>query len=302
MDTAIDSMFWGHSLLQLELEPNKISLEMIPRQHVTPETHQFFSNKDEARTSENGENSNGVDYTLPAYYNYLLEIIIDNRDNLGLMKQLTPLVLWKKSALQNWSEFGERFGLPLQIARTESVRPENRQEIATWLDQIGAAGYGVFDKQTELEFVQTSSTDAYNIFMQLIELLNKEMSKLVLGSTMVVDGGASYSQSQTHQNQTDIKTASDLKMIEFLVNDEIIPKFQTIGLLPVDVKFHFDNTEKLKMLERISIDNQLLAQGYRLSEDYLRTTYGYDGDQILDNGPITFTLPEEENNTEADAD
>ena len=65
-----------------------------------------------------------------------------------------------------------------------------------------SSGFGVMDKDDEMEFMDSSSSkgEAFAVFL---DYLDKQISKLVLGGTMISDNGSSRSQSEVHERTTD---------------------------------------------------------------------------------------------------
>jgi len=286
---AMNSIFYGHSLMQINgiYKNNVSSLTLIPRENVKPESGEYI------------EDSYNI-YDTKSYiknkslYRWLIEAYKE-RDDLGLLSKIVPLVLWKRSAQSAWAEYTEVFGMPIRIAKTSTNVEEDRTRLYNFVRDLGKSAFGVIDASEEIEFVETSSSDAFNVYDRLIDLMNKEMSKLILGSTMIVDDGASYSQSQVHQLQFDQKIKSDIRWIEFITNDFLIPKLVELKILPKGLTFKFDRSEKLTLTQQFAIDNEI-SKMYPLSKDYLETTYRVEFAEPIETelvGEVEETIPEE---------
>jgi len=59
------------------------------------------------------------------------------------------------------------------------------------LDQMGSNAFAVLDLEDTIEYIKDGQQDAYGVYDKLIERVNSEISKLILGSTMVMDDGSS---------------------------------------------------------------------------------------------------------------
>jgi hypothetical protein len=289
IDIAIDSIMWGHSLIQFQIENKKIKIETVPRRFVIPEFHSYVKDVNDRLSQKNY-----IDYTQAKFNPYLFEIIVNDNRNLGLLSKLAPYALWKKMALTGWAEYSEIFGVPLRVAKTTSVRPEDRDKLLDWLKDLGQAGYAVFDQDQSVEIIENTKSDAYNVYKELINMCNSEMSKLILGSTMTTDDGSSYSQSNIHNLQTDMKTAADLRFIEWVMNDEVIPKLENVGLIPVGLRFCFDSSERMSINDKIKIDDILLKGGFQLTQEYIEETYNVELEDFIKMSKGSYFTPVED--------
>jgi len=261
----LDITFYGHSLVQIEsiYENNITKLSLIDRQNVIPETGEFMKDV--------YNNLDTISYLEPKMYSWLFEIYKE-RNDLGILKSLAPLVLWKRSAMSAWAEYTEIFGMPIRIATTTSSIPEERKRLAEFVQNIGKSAWAVLDTQEKIEFVENSKADAFNVYDRFIDTINKEISKAVLGVTLLNEEGSSYSQGKIHSDQSEIKTASDLRNIEFIIKDKVLPKLINLGILPENCEFKFDKSEVLAPEEQILIDEKLNLM-YPLSKEYLANRY-----------------------------
>lgn len=221
LELAMESRWWHHSLIQL-WEPTQAgyaSVELVNRNHVLPRSHQV--------TVRAMDTTSAIDYHLPEYFDYLIEC--GNPKDLGLYNRAAPHYLIKKQALLEWSKHAQIFGAPFRWATSASPNAADMQQIATRLEKMAHAAYAVLPTGTELKFLETTKTDAYQIYMQLVLTPNSELSKLFLGQTMTTDNGSSRSQGEVHERVADSVADADKRFIQFLVNDELIPRMLNHG-------------------------------------------------------------------------
>lgn len=259
LDQYVDAMYWGYSVLQInEIKDNDIRFDLIPREYIIPENKHYRKNL---------YDKVGISYDDPQYTDWLIEIY----DGLGDFNKLAPISIWKRSALQNWALFQEIYGQPLRLGKTTSYKPEDRDRLETFLKDMGSSSYAVFDNEMSIEFVATSATDAYNTYNEMIKMLDAEIAKLIIGGSLINEGGASYSQSITHEVQAESKTKSDLRCIEFFVNGYLIPLLN---------KHNFNITGKFKfeipkdraqdwivdsgIMDRFEVDPEWVAEKYSI--------------------------------------
>jgi phage gp29-like protein len=92
--------------------------------------------------------------------------IIDAYD-LGIFMKAAPLVLWKKNAMGAWAEFIEKFGSPIRIGKTDSTDQQSVDNMEGMLRNMGVAAWGLFKTDDIIELVESSHTDAYEVFKNI---------------------------------------------------------------------------------------------------------------------------------------
>jgi len=264
---AIDSMMYGHSLIQIDnyVDGNITDVTLVNRLNVMPEKQLVLLDTNGTET---------LDYTKEIYYKWLFEIT-QAKNDLGLLKSVVPLILWKKSAISAWAEYSEVFGMPIRIAKTSSNVREDRERLFNFVRNLGKSAYAVIDSNETIDFIENKKSDAFNVYDKLIDVVNKEVSKLILGVTMLNESGSSRSQSETHAEQSEIKTNSDLRKVEFSINSQVIPKLINIDMLPLGSKFVFDKSKVLAPEEQIKVDMEIHKM-YPLDKSYLKDRYGVE--------------------------
>ena len=188
---ALDSVYWGHSLIELG---NIVQdgdgmrcydgVRLIPRKHVIPEYGRVVKQVgDDWRT--------GVDFHRPPFSDWLIEA--GQPDNLGLFLKAAQHTIPKKNMLAFWDTFGEIFGMPMRVAKTASRDSKEIDRLNRMLVEAGASQTAVMPLDTELEFIESTRGDAYNVYNQRVDRANSELSKLIIGQTMTIEDGSSLS-------------------------------------------------------------------------------------------------------------
>lgn len=270
---SLDSRFWGHSLIQLGdiiTDANGVmrfsEVELVPRKNVVPEFGVLLR--------EQGDDpKNGIDYRTGSLADWCVEV--GRKDDLGLLLKCAPHALAKKNMIAYWDVFGEIFGMPLRIGKTTSQNPSDRRQIEAMLADMGAAAWGLFPDGTDIEIKESTRGDAYNVYLQRVNLSNSELSKGVLNQTMTIDSGSSLSQSETHLEVFENVCAADHKLIQYIVNDRLLPKMLKHGFPLAGCSFEWDNAatytpEQQRELERV------LLQYYDIDPEYFRSKYKVD--------------------------
>jgi hypothetical protein len=243
IDHIIDSAFWGHSLIDIKVEAGKVYTSLVPRLHVEPIYGQLLAYPEDVQ---------GLLYRqhLSGYY-----IEIGRQRDLGLFNPATPMVLFKKNAMQAWAEYCDIFGMPFRSAYTASNRKEDLDRLDRELANMGKAAYGVFRKGIEefkLEKADGSSSSTGNtVYDALAERVNSELSKLILGNTMTSDSGknGARAHAEVHEDVTDAVLEMDKRLITFTVNDQVIPALIKQGVTWLKgLKFRYPKKENRDQL------------------------------------------------------
>lgn len=122
----------------------------------------------------------------------------------GLGRTATWLVYFKKTANGDWFVYCQRFGLPLVLIEYDQSNDETGKTVAVDIaKRIGDDATGVVPKGIEVKVHDAARNgDASGTHGGLIAHCNRELSKLINGSTLSNDngdsGGASYALGDTH--------------------------------------------------------------------------------------------------------
>ena len=287
---SLESKFFGYSLIQFnDLKGYCFkSTEVFPREYVYPQ-------KGSVRTSP-FSTEGLISYEASPYDAWTLGV--GNPSDIGLLMKAAPLVIFKKTALGSWTEFAELFGAPFRLGKTDVRDEELRDNMYNMLENMGRNAYGVFDKDDELEFIRDNKSDAYNVFNELIERTNSELSKLILGSTMTMDDGSSRSQSEVHERTSGAINKEDAFFIQSVVNDELIPWLNKYHDFNITGRWVFDDTENTSKAEQFKIDSELVKMGFNVPKEYFTETYSTpinDKEEEPETDPGPETEPTEDN-------
>ena len=67
------------------------------------------------------------------------------------------------------------------------------------MKEAGSAAYIVIPKEADFEFIQNATNGSSTLYETLINVCNKELSKLILGQTLSTEAGGSMAQAKVHQ-------------------------------------------------------------------------------------------------------
>jgi phage gp29-like protein len=259
MDNALDAVFRYYSVIELA-DPVFYNWVLWPRRNIVPQ-------KTTLLFEANGEK--GINYSDPVFAKNVLEI--KHNRMFGILNDIIPQLIWKRNAQQAWADFAERFGIPLVTAETTTRDRKELDRIEAMLKKLGQAAQAVLPEGTKI-VIHDSSTkgDPHKIFDEQIKRANYEISKRILGGTMILDDGSSRSQSEVHERTLDGKIAeSDRRMIEFFVNGKLIPLLKNWGFAFGDNEtFAFDRTEEMSLADHWKIVYEA-SDFYEIDENWV---------------------------------
>lgn len=269
MDYALDSRYYGHSLIQLGdvVERNgKMQYDqtlLVPRQHVVPEYGVILK-------EQSDEWQKGFDYRNSSMVAWCIEA--GKRNDLGLLLQLVPQTISKKNMLAFWDQFGEMFGMPIRIGKTTTRDAKERSKIESMLNDMGAAAWGLFPEGTEIDIKESSRGDAFNVYDKRIDRANSEMSKGVLNQTMTIDSGSSLSQSETHLEVFRNVVDRDADFLRDLINDELLPRMLVHGFPLKGLRFNWDESIDYTPEQQVDYETMLI-NNYEVDPNYFIEKY-----------------------------
>lgn len=250
MDMVIDAIFKKYTLIEVLRGPEEPIISLIPRRNVCPQFKRIY-------TEISGD----------AYIDYSAEssvIEINHHSSHGILNDVMPNCIWKKNSLQAWAEFGEKFGMPLISATTANQKDVGR--IETMLKKMGEAAQAVLPTGTTITVHDLANAgNPKAVYESQATFHDNQISKRILGGTMVSDNGASRSQSEVHERTLDDKiSVADQRLFRFFVNDQLFPVLQALGF-PFDNtkhKFQFDESEELSLSEYWKMVNDATDKFY----------------------------------------
>lgn len=268
---TIDSIFWGHSLIELgDITTDGDGcicyddVRLIPRKHVIPEYGRVVSEPGQDWTT-------GIDYREQPYSDWLIEA--GQPDDLGLLLKAATQTIPKKNMLAFWDTFGEIFGMPMRIARTASRDPKEKDRLMDMMQNSGHKLSMVAGLDTEIEFVETGKSDAFNVYDRRIDRANSELSKLIIGQTMTIEDGSSLSQSQTHLKVFENLVDSDCDMLRDVVNNQLIPRMIKHGFPVKGLRFEWDDAIDYTPEQQVAYET-MIADRYEVDPAYFAEKYG----------------------------
>lgn len=270
LDLALDSRYYGHSLIEMgdvvkdggQIRFSGVSL--VPRKHVVPE-------KGVILRQQGDDWRNGVSYREGEFADWCVEV--GRPDDLGLLLKCAPSCISKRNMLGFWDMFGEIFGAPMRIAKATTVDDKERAKIERALQDMGAAFWALFPDGTDIQIVESSRGDAYNVYDRRVDRCNSEISKGILNQTMTIDSGSSLSQSETHLDVFKNVVRADRQMLFYVINGRLLPLMEKHGFPVGGCTFQWDETTAYSPAELREF-LRVALQYYKVPKEYFVEKFG----------------------------
>ncbi len=141
----------------------------------------------------------------------------------GLMRSTALAYLAKHFSMKDWMVYAEVFGMPVRIGRYEpGATPEEKRELLSMLQTLGADAAGVFSKAIEVQLLEAGRGAAPPPYERMCDFFNRELSKAWLGQTLTVEAAPS----QTQQNAQGPSVHNEVRLD--IRQDDIVKEGRTI--------------------------------------------------------------------------
>lgn len=269
---AMESKFYGYSMCFINdfTSGNIRKITDLPRENIIPERGLLL---------KEAHNPSGEAISYNMFPNFLIYIQL-LPESIGILERVAPMTIYKRHSWASWDEFEQIFGVPIRIARTMINTEKHKNELQSWLETMGTASYAIFDKQVDVEIKENQKTDSYNVFLQKITAIDKQISKGIVGQTMTMDDGSSQSQAEVHQQTYQEITDADIMDVQDWATDDFLPVMRNLGY-DIPEGYYIELIEKtvIKPKDKIKIDGELLRAGVPLTDKYLEDTYDVEIDK-----------------------
>lgn len=235
---ALMSKFQGRKLIELMDTTAEGELRSITEIPMTN-----FNAKKGIITKESGD-ENGWAYKDGSFANYYLQIGRDK--DLGILKDIAPVVLAKKLAMGSWLDFVEKYGVPPLFIKTEREDERRLNELYDMAVNFKSANFMIGRGSETFEIPNLTTSNSQSVFDTLIERINSEISKRILGGTGLTDEKGFVGSVEIQYQLAKDRFESDKLFLANLINQELIPRLLKLSPLYAPLQGHYfewDNAE-----------------------------------------------------------
>jgi phage gp29-like protein len=134
--------------------------------------------------------------------------------------------VFKSYAMRDWARFAELFGQPIRLGKYHhGATPDDVAVLKQAVFSLGSDAAAVIPQEMALELIEAGGKSASaDLYHRLIDYLDRQVSKAVLGQTMTTDDGSSLAQAKVHAEvRADILRADARSIAATLTRDLIAP-------------------------------------------------------------------------------
>jgi len=198
----------------------------------------------------------------------------------GLLRVCAWMYLFKNYSLKDWVAFSEVFGMPLRLGKYDpGASKEDKGALVAAIRSLGSDAAGIISKSTEIEFVQAvKGASGELIYKTLADFCNREMSKVIIGSTLTTDVGdkGSYAASRTHNEVRLDLVKSDAWSLANTLRMQLLRPLVGFNFgwdTPVPwFRFQLQEPEDLKQLSEVY--KNLVEMGQPVSAEHVSERFG----------------------------
>jgi hypothetical protein len=266
---AMESIFFGAKLIEIGDFNDKLHVKEVNK---IPEENINFTLK---KVWQNAVDKNeGWQYDKTPLSNYYIQVGKDNE--LGVLAKLSVAVLFKKMATGSWLDYIEKYGVPPRWVITDREDDDRFEELYEMMKEMIGNHFAVLRGNEKIEIMPTPGTDAHQVFDKFIDRMDAGISKRIAGATGTVDEKAFVGAAKVHQETAEKRTFGDLLFMEYLINEELIPRLALISPIysPLaNLSFEWDDAEEMTIQE--FIDNvSKLAKDFELNTEEITNRTG----------------------------
>ncbi len=192
-------------------------------------------------------------------------------------------VAFKKGGLRFWTVFMEKFGMPYLIGKVPRGAPkEEVNNLADTLEAMVQDAIAVIPDDSSVDIKEAGGKAASGgIYQQMVQEMNAEISKAILGQTLTTEIGnkGSYAASNTHFMVRQDIVDSDKKLVENTMN-RLIALICELNFADGERPVFSMWKEEAIDLSLATRDKTLAEAGVRLTKTYYQSAYGFGDDEI----------------------
>jgi phage gp29-like protein len=190
-------------------------------------------------------------------------------------------------ALKDWAAFAEIYGVPMRVGKYHAgASGTDKATLLRAVASIANDAAAIIPQGMEIEFIGVEGSKGEAVFGALLEYLDRNVSKLVVGQTMTADDGSSMAQAKVHNEvRLDILRA-DCRQTASTLN-RFLRLFVAVNFGPQDVypKLQMLVAEPEDVTALTTAVAAMMPYGFRVKQRELREKMGLsepdEGDELL---------------------
>jgi SPP1 gp7 family putative phage head morphogenesis protein len=211
----LDAEFWGHSVIEVLWKDGEVlTIDLLPREHVRPETGEILLSVNDTK---------GIAFELLQSQFGVKILPIGEPFDLGLLKTASHSVIVKNYSYSDWSQYNEKFGMPITVAGTKDMNDTEAENMETALAHLGANGYFMPFDVDQVKLLERTGTTGYKTYEDFIQRKENALAKLINGQTGTSDEKSYVGSAQVHERMLNDYTFARLTNCQEFINFTLIP-------------------------------------------------------------------------------
>lgn len=251
------SRIYGRAGAELNLIDGSLSVRELPSKHIDLKNREII-----------------IDFMSGKSISYAGDdalIIMGKERDFGIVLSAMQYAIYKRGGFGDWAQWIELFGMPQRIGKYNTYDPQSKALLEKAFKEMGSAPYMVIPKESEIEIRETSqgSGTSFNEFRQAC---NEEILISILGQTLTTISGERGARSlgEVHKEVEESKNKSDMRYVQRVLNNKILPFLTNRGVITNNGRFVFPETaEDLSVQELVTLSSII-----SIPDSYIHDKYG----------------------------
>ncbi|UJX43045.1 DUF935 domain-containing protein [Desulfovibrio sp. JY] len=151
----------------------------------------------------------------------------------GLARVSAWCYLFKNFDLKSWVEFAEVFGVPLRVGKYGPGASErDKQVLLQAVRSISRDAAAIIPASMSIDFIEAKISGSIQLFENLANFLDKQVSKAVLGQTGTTDVGQHVGTANAHEEVRRDIEAADARQLAATLNRDLVRPMVDLNLGP----------------------------------------------------------------------
>lgn len=218
----------------------------------------------------------------------------------GMARPAAWAYLIQQFGLQDWAAFSEVYGMPLRVGKYNAgASGADKRTLLKAVASIANDAAAIIPAGMDIEFHEVNGSNGAAVFGGLLEYVDKQISKLVVGQTMTSDDGSSLGQAKIHNEVRLELLRADCRQLAITVNRDLIKPFVDLNFGPQErypfLQLPVPDPEDVEALSKAL--GTLVPLGLKVKQAEIREKVGLsdpqDGDELLTPPAASATPPVE---------
>ena len=277
----LNSVLFGFQPLEIMWKSNGSYTLPSEIKAKPPEWFVFDDNnnlKFKTKENFNGEELPPRKFLCPQY-----EPTYENPYGERTMSRIFWNVTFKKGGLKYWTKFVEKYGMPFLIGKhPRGTDKSENKNFANMLEAMVHDAVAVIPDDSTVEIQEAVKTSSSEVYERLMDKMNSEISKAILGQTLTteVNNKGSYAASKTHMDVRKDIIDADKRIVERTLNQLIYWIYELNFAGQSDIPLFTMYEEEDVDLTLAQRDKILADAGVKFTKNYLMKTYGFEDKDI----------------------